>query len=87
MKNNNFCDNDCLHCLGYNFCIKPFKKNRTKNNYQVQKARAEEKAIQWQHNASEKQYSYGELYEFGAYFERLAKRYGLIKEFRKNGII
>lgn len=30
---------------------------------------------------------FGELYEFGAYFERLGKRYGLLKEFRENGII
>ena len=55
--------------------------------YQKGKARAIDKAIEYQHNASEKQYSYGELYEFGEYFSKLAKRYGLIKEFRENGII
>lgn len=56
-------------------------------NYQYYKAMAIDKAIEWQHNASEKQYSYGELAEFGEYFSKLAKRYGLIKEFRENGII
>ena len=57
------------------------------NNYQQQKAMAEEKAIQWQRELNEHNYSYGELYEFGEYFSKLAKRYGLIKEFRENGII
>ena len=57
------------------------------NNYQTQKAKAIDKAIEYQHNASEKQYSYGELYEIQDYFYKLAKKYGLIKEFRENGII
>ena len=57
------------------------------SNYQTQKARAIDKAIEYQHNASEKQYSYGELAEFGEYFYKLGKRYGLLKEFRENGII
>ena len=57
------------------------------NNYQKQKARAINEAIEYQHNASGKQYSYSELYEIGNYFYKLAKRYGLIKEFRDNGII
>jgi hypothetical protein len=55
--------------------------------YQQGKARAIDKAIEYQHNASDKQYSYGELYEISNYFYKLAKRYGLIKEFRENGII
>lgn len=56
-------------------------------NYELHKGRAREKAIQWQQEYGEHNYSYGELYEFGAYFEKLGKRYGLIKEFRENGII
>ena len=57
------------------------------NKYQLNKAKAQDKAIQWQHEFSEHNYSWGELYEFGEYFSKLAKRYGLIKEFRENGII
>lgn len=57
------------------------------NNYQTQKARAIKKAIEYQHNASEKHYYYSELYEIQDYFYKLAKRYGLIKEFSENGII
>lgn len=57
------------------------------NKYQEQKTRAEEKAKEWQRMASESALSYGELYEAYTYFEKLAKRYGLIKEFKNNGII
>ena len=57
------------------------------NRYQEQKARAEEKAQEWQKMASEAALSYGELYEAYNYFEKLAKRYGLIKVFKINGIL
>ena len=55
--------------------------------YQERKEEAREQAIIWQSEASEKCLSYGELYEAGEYFSKLAKRYGLVKEFKKNGII
>lgn len=58
-----------------------------KQTYEYKKARAREKAIQWQYEFSEHNYSMYELYEFGVYFEKLGKRYGLLKEFRENGII
>ena len=32
-------------------------------------------------------YSYGELACFSGYFETKARRYGLVKEFKENGII
>lgn len=57
------------------------------NKYQLNKGIARDIAIQWQLEFSEHNYSYGELYEFGVYFEKLGKRYGLLKEFRENGII
>lgn len=57
------------------------------NAYQKAKARARNKAIEWQHEASDQNYSYGELAYWGDYFERLGKRYGLVREFRENGII
>ena len=56
-------------------------------NYQYYKNLAVEKAIKWQAEASEQNYSYGELAEFYVKFYKLAKRYGLIKEFKENGII
>ena len=57
------------------------------NKYQHYKNRAIEKATQWQLEFSEHNYSFYEYYEFGKYFFKLAKRYGLIKEFKENGIL
>lgn len=54
--------------------------------YANKKAQAREKAIQWQLEFNEHNYSYGELAEFYDKFYKLAKRYGLIKEFKENGI-
>lgn len=57
------------------------------SKYQEEKARAREKAIEWQLDFCNHNYSWGELAEFGEYFSKLAKRYGLIREFRENGVI
>ena len=57
------------------------------NNYQKQKEKARSKAVDWQLDFENHNYSYGELADFQEYFERLAKRYGLVKEFRENSII
>lgn len=55
-------------------------------NYETKKAEARDKAVEWQLQASDKNYSYGELADFTKYFEKLGRRYGLLKEFRENGI-
>lgn len=55
--------------------------------YQERKEEARDRAIEWQREAGKRCLSYGELAEAGAYFLKLAKRYGLIKEFKENGII
>ena len=57
------------------------------NKYQQAKERARQKAINTQQHFSENSYSMSDLADFGAYFEKLGKRYGLIKEFKENGII
>ena len=57
------------------------------NKYQMAKAKARNKAIEWQLDFDNHNYSWSELSEFQTYFERLAKRYGLVEEFRENGII
>ena len=57
------------------------------NTYQKAKERARNKAIEWQMDFCNHNYSYGELSYFQDYFSRLAKRYGLINEFKENGII
>lgn len=57
------------------------------NKYQERKERARQKAIDWQLGFSDADYSCAELAFWTDYFERLGKRYGLIEEFRENGII
>ena len=55
--------------------------------YQERKAAARDKAIQWQQDFENHNYSYGELAAWQEYFEKLARRYGLTEEFTENGII
>lgn len=57
------------------------------NKYQIKKYEIRQMAIEWQTEASQKNYSYGELAKFNNYFYKKGKRYGLLKEFRENGII
>lgn len=56
------------------------------NAYQAGKARARQAAIDWQLSLKGGE-SYGEMVEAQDRFEKLAKRYGLVREFRENGII
>lgn len=57
------------------------------NAYQKAKARARDMAVEWQSDFCNHNYSYGELAYYGEYFERLARRYGLVREFKENAII
>ena len=57
------------------------------NRYQREKRRARNSAIWWQLNFENENYSYFDLSEWQEYFYTLAKRYGLIREFKENGII
>ena len=59
--------------------------NSTKQSYyQKRKAEVREEAIEYSY--SEEELSYGELAEKNDYFERLGRRYGLLREFRENAI-
>ena len=60
--------------------------NKKLNKYQIEKERAREKAIGWQIACGEKCFYMSEYAEMASYFEKLGKRYGLLKEFRENGI-
>lgn len=44
-------------------------------------------AKEFQSSFNDHDYSYSELLERQAYFEKMGKRYGLLKEFKENGII
>lgn len=57
-----------------------------KNNYQVAKENARQKAIDWQNFFNEMSLSYTELAYWQEYFEKIGRRYGLLTEFRENAI-
>ena len=57
------------------------------NKYQRGKARAIAAAIDCHLSLYERAISWQELAQEGARFEKLGKRYGLLKEFRESGII
>ena len=57
------------------------------DNYKEKKEKARKEAIEWQNEFVEHNYSYSELAYYQNYFENKGKRYGLIREFKENGII
>lgn len=57
------------------------------NTYQELKSKAREEAKAWQLDFVNNNYSYEEFFEAQLEFVKLAKRYGLTKEFKENGII
>lgn len=56
------------------------------STYQAKKNMAREEAIEWQERFGEQSISYEELAIAQSVFEQLGRRYGLLTEFRENGI-
>lgn len=57
------------------------------SKYQRGKARARDAAIIWQLDAERVGVSFGELAAVADYFEKLARRFGLLREFKENAIL
>lgn len=57
------------------------------SEYKRRKEQARAAAIEYQHRAAETSQSWAEVAEQAAKFERLGRRFGLLREFRENGII
>lgn len=57
------------------------------NKYQERKEKIRQQAIEWQQDFENQDYCWGDLLIYHDYFEDLAKKYGLLKEFRGNGIL
>lgn len=57
------------------------------SKYIEKRERARELAIDWQLNFSNKSRSYLYCIEWANRFERIGRKYGLLREFRENGII
>ena len=55
--------------------------------YQELKNKTRQEAVEWQQDFENHNYYWSELAEAGEYFAKLAKHYGLTKEFKENGII
>ena len=55
--------------------------------YQKNKEEVRQFAIDWQAGFSNQNYSYSGLVVFQDMFSRLGRRYGLLREFRENGLI
>lgn len=56
------------------------------SRYEKLKENARQKAIDWQMDFGNHDYPWEEIVAYGNYFERLGRRYGLLAEFRENGI-
>ena len=61
-------------------------RKANKEYYNRMKRRARDTALCWQEEFANKSMSWGELAEAQSYFEKLGKKYGLLAEFRENGI-
>ncbi len=72
---------------GYIYNIEELDLKISGNNYQEKKASLEELAKNWQNNFSSLSWAYSELEEITNYFYKNGKKYGLLKEFKNNGII
>ena len=58
----------------------------TKTTYASNKAVVRQEAIDWQNDLFLDNRSYEEMQRAAEHFEKLGRRYGLLKEFRENGI-
>lgn len=56
------------------------------NYYECRKEKIRNEAISWQTNFKQNNYSYEELLDYQSYFEMVGRKYGLLKEFRENGV-
>jgi ribosomal protein S6 len=65
--------------------IKQTEREIAKAKYQETKERIIAKAQEWQRE--QRAFSWGEVAEIQSHFEKMARRYGLIREFKENGII
>lgn len=55
--------------------------------YNEKKEETRQKAIEWQNTFFERNDSYNQIFTWQQYFEKNGKKYGLLKEFKENGIL
>ena len=59
----------------------------TRKTYEGKKLVLRAVAVDWQSDFERFAYSWGDLADWQSFFEELGKEYGLITEFKENGII
>ena len=69
------------------FIVEGLRKWDGKKTYNEKRNILQQFAIEWQYMFSGLRYSWGEVAEWGSFFEEYGKKYGLLREFRENGII
>lgn len=57
------------------------------DEYERRKEKLRDEAIQWSYDTSERTMSYYDLMVEQSYFYEQGRRYGLLREFRENGIL
>ena len=62
-------------------------KKEITSGYHAYKEELTEIARKWQEDFSRFNYDYRQLAGWGAFFEEYGKKYGLLREFRENGIL
>ena len=67
--------------------MKTYKQTLRRDAYLLGKSRATREAIEYQLGEKTDSESWGEISLMNEHFTKLARRYGLIKEFKENGII
>ena len=67
---------------------KDLRSRKQKKYYRYRQAKLREEAIEWQFTFSEGAVMYwSDIAEWGDYFAKYGKRFGLLREFRENAII
>lgn len=82
-------DYDIYYAASFNpLCtVTRFNFDLRGSTYAERRTAAREMAQEWQSIAAETALSYGELAEIAAFFATVARRCGLLREFRENGIV
>ena len=82
-------DFDIYYAASFNpLCtVSRFSFDLRGSTYAERRTAAREMAQEWQGIAANAALSYGELGEIAAFFERIGRKCGLLREFRENGMI
>lgn len=67
-------------------CVWTVHTNRKLSARERAKTVIRDFAIQWQCDSAYMNYSYGEMLDWQSFFSEYGRKYGLIREFRENGI-